>query len=156
MSRKNTPTDLWSLVNRSAPGECWPYQGRATTRGYGQMSISGKRLSAHVIAYELANGPVPAGHVVDHACHNRDPHCPGGVCPHRLCCNPAHLEAVTSDVNMRRSPHHNAAKTHCPNGHLYDEANTARRYGARYCRTCTNSHRPGGPADGAGCPGPQG
>jgi hypothetical protein len=32
--------------------------------------------------------------------------------------------------------HRNAAKTHCPKGHPFDEANTYRHGGARWCRAC--------------------
>jgi hypothetical protein len=35
---------------------------------------------------------------------------------------------------------HNAAKTHCPDGHPYDEANTyVRPDGGRECRICRNA-----------------
>lgn len=32
----------------------------------------------------------------------------------------------------------NGDKTHCPQGHEYDEANTYRWNGRRFCRTCMN------------------
>jgi len=32
--------------------------------------------------------------------------------------------------------HHEANKTHCPHGHLYDEQNTRHRNGKRHCMTC--------------------
>mgnify|MGYP007071623989 FL=1 len=64
----------------------------------------GKRMYAHRAAWEVVNGPVPAGLVVDHRCHNADTACPGGPsCPHRRCCNPAHLEPVTHRTNLRRN-----------------------------------------------------
>lgn len=46
--------------------------------------------SAHRVAYELTHGSAPEGLVIDHLCRNR------------LCCNPAHLEAVTGLENVRR------------------------------------------------------
>ena len=36
-------------------------------------------------------------------------------------------------------------KTHCPQGHPYDEANTARRSGGRFCRACAKAQ------DRSGC-----
>ena len=61
--------------------------------------------------------------------------------------NPDHLEPVTTKENSRRGiggklgAERNKAKTHCPQGHPYDEANTyvqSSRYGGtnRICRTC--------------------
>jgi hypothetical protein len=40
--------------------------------------------------------------------------------------------------NKRPNPrNHNSEKTHCPRGHLYDEANTyVTKAGVRHCRTC--------------------
>ena len=35
---------------------------------------------------------------------------------------------------------HHAKKTHCPQGHEYDEANTYRWRTSRYCRTCMSEH----------------
>jgi hypothetical protein len=52
---------------------------------------------------------------------------------------PSHLEVVTHEENVRRGKGgaHWAAKTHCPQGHPYDEANTRiDAKGARVCRTC--------------------
>lgn len=61
----------------------------------------------------------------------------------RACVNPAHLEAVTQQENLRRGEvwengaRHHRNKTHCPHGHEYDENNTGRRKGGgRKCRAC--------------------
>lgn len=49
--------------------------------------------------YEVRNGQIPKGFVVDHACH--DPkQCEGGNdCSHRACVNPNHLRAVSAEHN---------------------------------------------------------
>ena len=61
------------------------------------------------------------------------------LCRRRGCAQPLHLEPVTGLENMRRGivGRVNRAKTHCPQGHPYDEANTHQsRSGRRNCRAC--------------------
>lgn len=60
---------------------CWPARGRTAGEGYVQIRIDWSRnisIQAHRFAYQLYVGPIPAGLVLDHACHNRDLTCPGG------------------------------------------------------------------------------
>src|SRR5688572_33334743 len=136
MSHRKTVDDVWDLVKVAEDlGECWLYQGRPTTRGYGQISINGKRVAAHRAAYESNYGAIPDGLIIDHECHNVTSGC-SGKCAHRLCCNPMHLQAVTGLTNIRRSPGHFGSRTHCPRGHEYNEQNTRHYRGHRYCRTC--------------------
>lgn len=45
---------------------------------------------------------------------------------------------MTQAENNRRQRHWHAEKTHCPQGHPYDEANTYVHGTSRYCRECTN------------------
>jgi len=76
----------------------------------------------------MAHGPVPPGLTVDHLCGSR------------LCVNPDHFEAVTLRTNILRSDGtgaRHARTTRCPQGHLYDLANTyVDRRGSRSCKTC--------------------
>jgi hypothetical protein len=87
---------LWERVERQPDG-CWLWTGPLTYRGYGLMSVgsetdgSAGTKSTHRLAYELAVGPVPAGLELDHLCRVK------------ACCNPAHLEPVTSSVNKLRA-----------------------------------------------------
>lgn len=123
---------FWPRVAVGAPDECWPWQSAVAANGYAYFScgIRPNQVTkpVHCIAYELSVGPVPDGRELDHTCRNP------------ICCNPAHLEPVTHLENMRRSfaavGHHNARKTHCKRGHLYDEANTRVSNGKRFCRAC--------------------
>ncbi len=120
---------FWSKVPACSPNECWPWKGAPDTGGYARFKYKGRSYLAHRFVYELVVGPIPAGLELDHLC--RKP----------LCVNPAHLEAVSHQENCRRGDlggHAQRAKTHCPYGHPYDEANTYVHpsSGSRHCRIC--------------------
>jgi hypothetical protein len=79
---------FWASVDKS--GECWIWMRALHADGYGLFRASypvRKMVTSHRFAYELANGPVPKGYVIDHACHNR------------ACVRPDHLRAVTNKEN---------------------------------------------------------
>lgn len=118
------------LVDESG---CWRWQ-RAVNKvtGYGTL---GARY-AHRVYYELHVGPIPAGLTIDHLCRVRD------------CVNPEHLEAVTIRENILRSENpaaRNARRTHCPEGHPFDDENTGRintrrrSESFRICRECNRA-----------------
>lgn len=99
--------------------------------GYGSLRHGGKTYTVHLLARELAGKPIRPGLVGDHLCRVRH------------CFNPEHVDEVTQRTNLRRSPYtiasKNAAKTHCKNGHPFDEANTIiinPERGWRDCRIC--------------------
>jgi hypothetical protein len=128
---------------RVLPSGCWEFTGYIAPTGYGQL---GRNIPAHRIAWEVANGrPVPIGLVIDHQCHNRDPHCNDeDQCTHRRCVNPNHLEAVPQRINLLRGKGFagvNAAAERCPAGHLYDEVNTYYRPTGRFGRMCRECRR---------------
>lgn len=112
---------------------CWNWQGSITPNGYGKIGVGGAIRSTHRAAYELAKGLVPKGLVLDHLCKNT------------LCCNPAHLEAVTQAVNNARSDSlsaQNAAKTQCVKGHpLVGHNIYTGRKGKRACRECAKLYQ---------------
>lgn len=103
-------------------GDCLVWQGALTAGGYGITSVGRTNAMAHRVAYETHVGPIPNGLVIDHLCRNR------------ACINPAHLEPVTYLENQLRGASHQ--KTHCKNGHLFDDANTYRVGNERRCRAC--------------------
>ncbi len=128
-----------------AENGCWHWnQGGTGNKGYFTMHLAGRDYPVHRLAYELFVGPIPAGMVIDHACHTRDSSCfAGNGCLHRRCVRPDHLQPVdhATNVQLGRSWSINGLKTHCPRGHAYDGANTCyvkTKTGgtARRCRAC--------------------
>ena len=115
---------FWAKADKS--GECWLWTASRTKKGYGQFKAE-HMVYAHRFAYELLVGPIPDGLTIDHLCRVRH------------CVNPDHMEPVSNRVNVLRGDAVsalNVQKTHCPQGHPYDEANTRLYRGSRYCRTC--------------------
>src|SRR6185295_1989486 len=109
---------------------CWLWFKAWNNHGYGKICGFGKgrSMAAHRFAYELANGPIPPGMVIDHLC--RTP----------ACVNPAHLEAVTQHENTLRGIKGKGLRHGvCLRGHAVRP-----RHGGRhtYCRECnTEWHR---------------
>lgn len=132
---------FWKRIDFDGPipqarpelGPCWEWTG-PTQGGYGRVGFAGTRIMAHRLAYELLIGPLPSEPdptrpnlplTTDHLCRNH------------ACVRPEHLEIVTHLENMKRGVRNqNTGKTHCLNGHPYDEANTHCRNGRRHCRAC--------------------
>lgn len=87
--RKATPAKFWTRVDMSGgPDTCWPWKGRRTKQGHGQVTWYGETLGAHRIAFLLAYGPITDGLQTLHCCSNAP------------CCNPAHLYAGTQKDNV--------------------------------------------------------
>jgi hypothetical protein len=130
---------FWAKVDKS--GDCWLWTaGRFKDDAcgdYGAFFLGHRNHLAHRISYLLAYGPVPDGLELDHTCH--DPDTCSAPCPHRLCVNPAHLEAVTHRENLRRGGGFvgiNSRKTECRRGHPLSGANLRVTNGKRYCQAC--------------------
>jgi|FLOH01.1.fsa_nt_gi hypothetical protein len=108
---------------------CWEWTAYQEPLGYGKFGLNGSVVFAHRYSYELHKGSIPDGMEIDHLCRNP------------ACVNPAHLEAVTHAVNVRRGDAGKRMRdrTHCPSGHPYDDENTRWYRGMRYCRSCGNA-----------------
>lgn len=68
---------FWSHVAKSEGDGCWTWTASRDRLGYGRMKVgshtdgSRKTVSAHRLAWELAEGPIPEGLCVLHRCDNR-------------------------------------------------------------------------------------
>lgn len=105
---------------------CWNWN-LSLRKGYGRISINGKRYSAHRISFEQFNSKIEEGFEIDHLCKNKS------------CVNPKHLESVTRSENIKRSKPDN-----CPKGHEYNEENTylnPSRGGFRQCKKCESQRK---------------
>ena len=71
------------------PG-CWLWTASPGTYGYGQISVDGRPVGAHRVAYQLVFGEIPKRHELDHLCRRHG------------CVNPMHLEPVTRAINVQR------------------------------------------------------
>jgi hypothetical protein len=92
---------FWSKIDKSGGQDaCWPWSAAIFPNGYGQFTWYHQsiptvkhywRCATHVLAYYLTtNILAPDGYELDHLCRNK------------FCCNPVHLEVVTSRVNALR------------------------------------------------------
>ncbi|HWH14395.1 MAG TPA: NUMOD4 motif-containing HNH endonuclease [Miltoncostaeaceae bacterium] len=87
----------------------------------------------HHLVAEAFIGPRPEGLIVRHLDGTRDNNVPENLAYGTLSEN-------TQDC-LAHGHHVQAQRTHCPQGHPYDEENTHHFRGWRRCRTCHNTRR---------------
>lgn len=90
---------FWSRVEKTET--CWNWSGGCIRSGYGRLKVDGKFVRTHIYSFELANGPVPDGMLLDHTCHNV------------RCLRPSHLRVVTHKQN---SEHRTGAQINSKSG----------------------------------------
>lgn len=137
----NLAEDVEGFWDRILIGDgCWEWQGFRRRDNYGMVRFRKRTYSTHRLAWQLWNDrPPEPGLGILHTCDNPS------------CCRPDHLYEGTQADNMRdtieRRRHHNVMKTVCPQGHPYDEVNTAyyqgpgRKRPQRMCKACRKTAR---------------
>lgn len=140
-SKEMTLAELfWSNVDKRGPDECWPWLGATRGNGplqYGKIDKDRKVTSAHHVAFELQNGPLPDLSDTDYRGT-----CVRHTCDFSLCMNGRHLIPGTHLQNMRDKAERNRDtsknKTHCKHGHERNEENTwtDHKRGIKHCRVC--------------------
>ena len=98
-------------------------------KGYGRITLNRKKVFMHRLAWEHEHGPIPKGMYVLHKCDNR------------ACFNSYHLFLGTIKDNAldmaSKGRSAGQKKTHCREGHPYDESNTRiTSKGHRLCIIC--------------------
>lgn len=120
---------------------CWLWTAALDRKGYGTIKTGsltdGTRMTyrAHRVCYTLLVGDIPGDLELDHKCRVR------------CCVNPAHLEPVTTRINLLRGntiTANNASKTHCPFGHNLAEAYRYQHRSGSVYRQCRECRRKGG------------
>lgn len=95
-------------------GDCWVWTGKVNHEGYARIRVLGHsaKWAIHRASYEVFIGPIPDDLTIDHLCRNPS------------CINPAHLEPVTMETNIRRGfgiGMRYAARDQCCKGHPFVE-----------------------------------
>lgn len=123
---------FWPRVQKAGADACWPWTGKVNKTGYGHFSFNPTGLltvswMAHRLAYKTLGPGIPDGLTLDHLCKNK------------RCCNPAHLEPVTSSENSSRATAASGQRPLrlvCKHGHPLTSENVRMNCGKRKCRKC--------------------
>lgn len=124
--------ESFEMYARRGP-DCWEWTGTVGNHSYGIITSGRQSKLAHRWSYEHHTGPIPQGLVIDHLCRNR------------TCVNPAHMEAVTNEENLRRGEGYgiqNGMRSTCIHGHEYTPENTyTDPQGGIRCRACSRERK---------------
>ena len=108
------PYHIRRNIEEGANG-CWLWTRSKSCDGYGWASLGNKTHQAHRLVYVLLRGEPANGLVLDHLCRVRH------------CVNPAHMQPVTSHINILRSELTPAGMRNCAKGHAFIHNGRQRR-----------------------------
>jgi hypothetical protein len=130
------PETIRARITVHPTSNCWLVGGYHDRDGYARI----RGQSAHRVIWQILEGPIPPGLVLD---HREDQGCTlNGGMPDKACAFPGHLRPVTHRENCTRNgltglAAVNATKVKCDNGHPFDLFTTyIRPNGNRDCRIC--------------------
>jgi hypothetical protein len=105
--------------------DCIVSNNNIQSTGYTFAVFNKKTVGTHRLSWELLNGKIPEGLVVDHLCSNR------------ACVAPDHLRVVTQRENVMAGRHSIDNRSHCNQGHPFIKENImTRKNGHRECAEC--------------------
>ena len=95
--KRKTFTDVWDLVAKGSPEECWEWQGYKA-RGYGMMMVNQVSYYAHRLVYGLTypnsiTFKAPADKKLKQFIMHK--------CDNPLCCNPHHMDLGSQEDNNK-------------------------------------------------------
>lgn len=94
-------------IGTEDPQGCWTWIGTSGPH-YGHLTVMGRTVSSHKQAWILERGPVLAGLVIRHTCHNKK------------CCNVAHMVLGTAKDNYDDMIR--AGRQNNPHGSMFSQA----------------------------------
>lgn len=130
MKRHGTTADPIRVLDRYevVAAGCWRWTGFVSDDGYGRISRHYGESCAHRYFYRELVGPIPPGMELDHLCRNRG------------CVNPAHLEPVTHQENVRRGALGYGSRRVCKAGIHDISASSAWHINPNGTRTCAGCY----------------
>jgi hypothetical protein len=108
---------LEEIAVRFVGDEClsWPFDRNA--KGYGRVTLAGRRRAAHRVVCEIVRGPAPTGlYDAAHSCGNG----------HLACVNPRHIRWATRQENILEKNDHGTMARGIRNGNVSMTEETAR------------------------------
>lgn len=135
MARLNINERLSKNIIPEPNTGCMLWVGGSDKDGYGKIFWNKRHRRTHQVVYELKNGSIPKGHIIQHTCDTPS------------CCKLEHLKLGTWLSNMQdkvkkgrlRNQYMNA--THCIYGHEFNDKNTKIYNGKRCCYVCISIKR---------------
>jgi hypothetical protein len=82
---------FWDKVDAGRSHMCWRWKGARSGSGYGSFWMKGRSRTAHRVAFELRNGPIPEGMHVRRSCGSY------------LCVNPSHMVLTEGKARSTKS-----------------------------------------------------